>query len=190
MASMSRSLSRSARSSIVRTLTLSALLGASALGAACSGSPTGPGALSSERRVGTGGAGGTISPGCLDGSSICEVQVTSAGGTMQGSTEVGTASATNFQFKAQLQPGSGRFSGGGYIDVEVNGTTATIHEISFRRGDARLGDAGVTVPATVRVTEDACRNGGDLIETTIVATLQNFGPTTITERHCYTTLSE
>ena len=184
MRSISRSQNRSGRPSVLRHLALSALLGAAALGAACSGSPVGPGALSSERRVGTGGAGGTISPGCTL-PDICQVTVTSTSGTLTGDSDVAADSLTAFGFRATLSGKDGRFSQGGYIEVTVHGSTATIEEISFRRGESRLGDEHVTVPATVEVREDGCGAKGDLVTTTITGTFEGFGPTTIVEQHCY-----
>ena len=166
-----------------RIATVVALTGLIGLGAACSGSPTGPGAFSSERRVQTGSGGGSSSPTCSPLVDVCgRVSVTAAGGTLGGTSIVDITSPGVFAFTASLT-GSGRFTAG-FISVEVNGDRAVIHELSYERGNGAFGETSVTVPAVVTLSAGGCAEGRTLVETSITVTLQNFGPTTIVASHC------
>ncbi len=153
------------------------------LSAACSGSPTGPGVLTAGRRVQTGSGGGSNVPVCTPVDICGRVDVRAAGGSLFGTTVVQAQSASTFSFAASLS-GSGRFDSG-YISVDVSGDTAAINELSYGRANGVFGQQTVTATASVTVTTDGCSDGRDLVETSITTTIQNFGPTTITERHCY-----
>ena len=160
-----------------------AVAGLIAAGAGCSGSPTGPGAFSSERRVETGSGGGSTSPVCSTADICGRVAVTAAGGSLSGTSIVETTSPVVFAFTAPLA-GSGRFTAG-FISLEISGGTAVIHEITYERGNGAFGETSVSVPALTTVREGGCADGRTLVETRISATFQNLGPTTIVESHCY-----
>ena len=149
----------------------------------CSGSPTGPGAFSSERRVQTGSGGGSTSPTCSPVDICGSVAVTAAGGSLTGTTIVETTSPRVFAFTAPLS-GTGRVSAG-FISVEVSGNTAVINEITYERANGGFGETSVSVPALTTIREGGCAEGRTLVETRITATFQNLGPTTIVESHCY-----
>lgn len=150
--------------------------------AACNGSPTGPGLVSSERRVQTGGGGGTFCPDC---SPLGRVEIVAGGGVLNGQTigaQVG-ADYTAFHFTSHLE-GRGRFDTG-FVDIEVRDGSALIRQISYTKDGRIYQDADVTAPALVReIRDDACAPTGVMVETTIRVTLENFGRTTIAERHC------
>ena len=171
-------------SGFVRTPALAVTLSLVGFAAACSGFPTGPGALSSERRVQTGGGGGTTLPACEPEEFCSRVDVRAAGGTLSGHTDVVLdGSRSVFTFLAALT-GTGRFSAG-FIRVDVTGNTALIHELTYEGTNGAFGQTMVTVPAAITITEGGCSDRRTLVETTIVTTIQNFGPTTIVETHCY-----
>ena len=172
--------SSSAFSRIALTVAVAGLIAA---GAGCSGSPTGPGAFSSERRVETGSGGGSTSPVCSPADICGRVAVTASGGALSGTSIVETTSAGTFAFTAPLS-GTGRFTAG-FISAEVNGNMAVIHEITYELGNGAFGETSVTVPAVTTVREGGCADGRPLVQTRITATFQNFGPTTIVESHCY-----
>jgi hypothetical protein len=159
-----------------------AVTGLIGVGAACSGSPTGPGVFSSERRVQTGSGGGSTTPTCSAADLCGRVDVTASGGTLSGTSIVETTGAGVFTFNAPLT-GTGRF-GAGFISADVNGATAVINEITYQRGNGTFGQTSLSVPATVTVTEGGCAGGGSLVETRITTTVQNFGPTVIVASHC------
>ena len=160
-----------------------AVAGLLATGAGCSGSPTGPGAFSSERRVQTGSGGGSTSPVCTPADICGRVTVTAAGGSLSGTSVVDTTSPGVFAFTANLT-GSGRFTAG-FISAEVSGDTAVIHEITYERGNGTFGETSVSVPAQTTVRAGGCADGRTLVQTRITATLQNLGPATMVESHCY-----
>jgi len=168
---------------LTRFAAVVAVSGLIGLGAACSGSPTGPGVFSSERRVETGSGGGSTSPTC-SATDVCgRVRVTAAGGTLNGTSIVEPTSPVVFAFTAPLT-GTGRFSEG-FINADVNGETAVIHEITYGRGNGTFGERSVSAPAVVTVTPGGCADGRALVETSITVTLQNLGPTAIVESHCH-----
>jgi hypothetical protein len=160
-----------------------AVAGLLAATAGCSGSPTGPGTFSSERRVQTGSGGGSTSPTCSTADICGRVTVTAASGSLSGTSIVETTSPGVFAFTAPLT-GSGRFTAG-FISAEVDGDTVVINEITYERGNGAFGETSVSAPATTTFTEGGCADGRTLVQTTINATLQNFGPMTIVESHCY-----
>lgn len=169
-------------SAYYRTAAAVAVTGLIAATAACSGSPTGPGTLSSERRVQTGSGGGSTSPTCSTGDICGRVAVTAAGGSLSGTSIVETTSPGAFAFTAPLS-GSGRFTAG-FISVDVNGDTAVINQITYERGNGAFGETNVSVPAETTIREGGCADGGTLVETRIIANIQNLGPTAIVESHC------
>jgi len=158
-----------------------ALVGAAIIGTACSGSPAGPGVLSSDRRVQDGGGGGTLVPGFSG-----HVELTAGGGTLSGNT-AGENLGSNSVFKIQgVLTGTGRFKTG-FIDLQVNGTSAVVNNLWYSDGRQVFQDAGKTVPATVEVGGKCTLDRGEpgvLVQTTINATFENFGNTTIVEQHC------
>jgi hypothetical protein len=159
------------------------LAGLIAAGAGCSGSPTEPGAFLSERRVETGSGGGSTSPVCSTADICGRVAVTAAGGSLSGTSTVEITSPRVFAFTAPLS-GSGRFTSG-FISAEVSGDTAVIHEITYQRGNGAFGETSVSVPALTTIREGGCADGRTLVQTRITAPIQNLGPTTIVESHCY-----
>ena len=169
--------------------TISARIGAAGavlcllLSAACSGSPTGPGAFTAGRRVLTGSGGGSNIPVCTSADLCGRVEIRAAGGSLIGTTIVQADSTSTFSFAAALS-GSGRLTSG-YISVDVSGDAAVINELTYERGNGVFGEQTVSTAATVTVSPDGCSDGRDLVETRITTTLENFGPVTITERHCY-----
>jgi hypothetical protein len=167
-----------------RTWALAVTLGLAGVAAACGGSPTGPGVLSSERRVQTGSGGGTTLPACSPEEFCSSVEVRAAGGTLSGPTDVlAGESPSVFTFLAALT-GTGRFTTG-FISVDVNGSNAVITEIAYERANGAFGQKMVSAPAAVTATEGGCADGRTLVQTRIVTTLENFGPVTIIETHCY-----
>ena len=154
-----------------------------AAGAGCSGTPTGPGTFSSERRVQTGSGGGSTSPTCSAADICGRVAVTAAGGSLSGTSIVDTSSPGVFAFTAPLV-GSGRFTAG-FISVDVSGDTAVINQITYERGNGAFGETSVSVPALTTIREGGCADGRTLVQTRISANVQNLGPTTIVESHCY-----
>ena len=147
---------------------------------ACSGSPTSP--LSSERRVQTGGGGGTVLPVACEKLSC--VEIVAGGGTLSGKVVVTqpTADPVPFAFTSTME-GTGRFENG-TIAVAVDRGSAVIREITYAVDDRVYGDGGVSAEPTIRLVEDAGCASGIVVETTFVAILENFGRTTISERHC------
>jgi hypothetical protein len=133
----------------------------------------------------TGGGGGSTSPVCEPVELCGRVEVRAAGGTLSGTTDVAmdALSPTTFSFTAPLT-GTGRFRTG-FISVDVNGDTALINEIVYESANGAFGETAKIAPALVTVTPDGCTDGRTRVETTITTTIQNFGPTTIRERHCY-----
>jgi hypothetical protein len=158
-----------------------ALVATAIVGTACSGSPAGPGVLSSDRRVQDGGGGGTLLPGFTG-----HVEITAGGGTLSGNTEgANQGSNTVFEFKGVLT-GTGRFDSG-FIDLQVNGTSAVVQNLWYSDGRQTFQDKGKTVPATVEVGGKCTLDRGEpglLVQTTINAAFENFGNTTIVEQHC------
>lgn len=149
--------------------------------AACSGGPTSPGALSSDRRVQTGGGGGTVAPVAC--TKVNCVDVTAAGGTLSGGGRLSQVSGdTSFTVKADLT-GTGRFQFG-TIDLEVRDTTALIRQLTYSNDGRVFGDSLVPASPSIRLIDEPGCDSGVLVETTITARLENFGPTTIVERHC------
>lgn len=170
-------------SPLCRMAAVIAVAGLIASGAGCSGSPTGPGTFSSERRVQTGSGGGSTSPTCSAADICGRVAVTAAGGSLSGTSIVETTSPGVFAFTAPLS-GSGRFIAG-FISVNVSGNTAVINEITYERGNGAFGETSVSVPAVTTLRAGGCAEGRTLVETRITATIQNLGPTTIVESHCF-----
>jgi hypothetical protein len=160
-----------------------AIAGFMAATAGCSGPPTGPGTFSSERRVQTGSGGGSTSPTCSTADICGRVVVTAAGGSLSGTSIVETTSPGAFAFTAPLS-GSGRFTAG-FISVDVNGDAAVINEITYERGNGAFGETAVSVPAVTTIREGGCADGRTLVQTRITATIENLGPTTIVESHCF-----
>jgi hypothetical protein len=171
---------------VARGSAASALIIAALFAGACSGSPAGPGVLSSERRVQDGGAGGSLCPiGTCPGFEG-RVEITAGNSSLSGQTTgVDEGGPTAFRFTSHLS-GTGRFQAG-YIDVQVNGDSALVNNLWFSRGTQTYQDKGKTLPATVVQGEKCTLERGEpgvLIETTIQANFQNFGNTTIVESHC------
>jgi hypothetical protein len=163
-----------------------AIAAAAIVGVACSGSPAGPGVLSSDRRVQDGGGGGTL---CTVGTCpgfAGRVQITAGGGSLAGDTTgVNEGSQTVFRFTSR-PTGTGRFTEG-LIDLHVDGDSALVNNLWVTNGKQVFQDKGKTVPATVAVGEKCTLDRGDpgvLVQTTIEATFENLGNTTIVEQHC------
>jgi hypothetical protein len=174
----------SIRSRALRATAVVALLGVGVVSGACSGSPSAPGTLSAERRVQTGSGGGTLCPPGVCTGFDGRIEIVAGGGSLNGPTvggQVGTDPA-RFTLTARMN-GAGRFDSG-FIDLSVERDSAFVRAIWYSSGGRIYQDTEKTVPATVtEVAEKACESG-TLIETTISATFENFGQTTITERHC------
>lgn len=175
------------RARVARTAAAVALMTAAMITGGCSGSPAGPGGvLTAGRRVQDGGAGGSL---CVISNCPAfkgRVEITAGGGSLNGETSgVLGDSLTTFRFTSPLT-GSGRFTNG-YIDLQVNGDSAVVNNLWFSNGAQIFQDKGKTVPATV-VTGEKCLVDkdipGTLVTTTITATFENFGNTTIVESHC------
>ena len=160
-----------------RVAIVTALIAAALAGAACSGSPAGPGVLSAGRRVQDGGGGGTICPpGPCPG---FEGKVTLVAGVIEGAEDA-------FHFTSQLT-GTGRFKTG-FLDIQVTGDTALVNNLWYSNGSQVFQDKGDTVSAVVARGEK-CLIGRDqipgvIIQTTIEGIFENFGQTTIVEEHC------
>lgn len=174
---------RRSLASVFRIAPAVAIAGLMAATAGCSGSPTGPGTFSSERRVQTGSGGGSTSPTCSTTDICGRVTVTAAGGSLSGTSIVETASPGTFAFTAPLS-GSGRFTAG-FISVDVNGDTALINQITYERGNGAFGETAVSAPAVTTIKAGGCADGRTLVQTSITVTIQNLGPTTIVESHCF-----
>ena len=160
------------------------LLGVAVVSGACSGSPSAPGTLSAERRVQTGSGGGTLCPPGICTGFDGRIEIIAGGGSLDGPTvgeQVGTDPA-RFTLTARMT-GSGRFDSG-FIDLAVERESAFVRAIWYSSGTRIYQDTGKTVQATVTEIADKGCDSGTLIETTISATFENFGRTTITERHC------
>jgi len=170
-----------------RAALITALVAATLAGAACSGSPAGPGVLSAGRRVQDGGGGGTLCPPGTCPGFEGKVTLTAGGGTLTGSTTgVIEGAADAFRFTSQLT-GTGRFKTG-FLDIQVTGDTALVNNLWYSNGSQVFQDKGDTVSAVVTRGEK-CQIGRDMIAGTIVQTtiegvFENFGPTTIVEEHC------
>jgi hypothetical protein len=176
--------STSIRSLARRATAAAALVGVAVLGSACSGSPAAPGSLSAERRVETGSGGGTLCPPTICTGFDGRIEIIAGGGSLSGPTvgsQVGTE-ASRFQLTSQMT-GTGRFDHG-FISFSVERETATINAIWYSSEDRVYEDTGVTAPATVALIDDKACASGMLVETTITAMFENFGKTTITEKHC------
>jgi hypothetical protein len=170
-----------------RMAIVTALIASALAGAACSGSPAGPGVLSAGRRVQDGGGGGTIcSAGTCPGFDG-RVTLTAGGGTLTGSTTGVIEGAEDaFRFTSQLT-GTGRFKTG-FLDIQVTGDTALINNLWYSNGPQVFQDKGDTVSAVV-VRGEKCQIGRDqlpgvIVQTTINGVFENFGQTTIVEEHC------
>ena len=166
------------------------------LGVACSGSPTSPDAITAGRRVQTGSGGGTFCPGnpCIGING--RIEIVAANGTLQGTTGGTQASGnpSSFDVTSHLF-GSGRFDDGmvdekepaanGFVRITVDRDAAIIHPIWYSVSGRIYEDSQTNGRSSVRLIDDpvTCRSGV-LVETTIVANLQNFGRTTIVETHC------
>src|SRR5687767_15040171 len=92
---------------LARWTSVATVLSVAAVGMGCSGSPTSP-ASSSERRVQTGGGGGTVLPIACEKLSC--VEVVAGGGTLSGKTVVSqpTRDWSRFTFTSHME-GTGRF---------------------------------------------------------------------------------
>jgi hypothetical protein len=157
-----------------------------ALAAACSGTPASPtDTRSSERRVLTGGAGGTFCPPEACEGFTGRIEIVAGGGTLHGPTlgaQLGDE-ITRFELTSRLT-GTGRF-GEGFIDAVFDRESATVRTIWYS------GDSGQILQATnqsgtpeyTTVDEKSCESGV-LLVTTLTVTLENLGRTTIVERHC------
>ena len=166
---------------LARWTSVAVVLSVAAAGMACSGSPTSP-ASSSERRVQTGGGGGTVLPIACEKLSC--VEVVAGGGTLSGKTVVTQPSRdmSQFTFTSQME-GTGRFDNG-VIAVAVDRHSVLIREIAYSKNGQVYQDTGVTAVPTIRFVDDAGCASGVVVETTFVAMFENFGRTTINERHC------
>src|SRR5690349_6371996 len=103
-----------------RSTALMMILAAALISAACSGSPAGPGVLSSDRRVQDGGGGGTLCTAGTCPGFTGRVEITAGGGSLSGQTTgVNEGSQTSFRFTAHAT-GTGRFTEG-LIDLQVTG---------------------------------------------------------------------
>ena len=176
--------STSIRSLLLRATAGAALLGAAVVSGACSGSPSAPGSLSAERRVETGSGGGTFCPGVVCEGITGRIEIVSNRGSLNGSTggsQVGNE-PERFQLTSTLK-GAGQLSDG-FISFTVERDTATISTIWFSSHGQIFEDTNVTAPATVREVADSSCRSGIMVVTTITATLENLGKTTITEQHC------
>ena len=175
--------STSIRALALRATAAAALIGVAALGSACSGSPSAPGSLSAERRVQTGSGGGTLCPPGICTGFNGRIEIIASGGTLNGPTVGGQlGDASRFSLTSRMN-GTGRFDNG-FIDLSVERDSAFVRAIWFSAGDRVYQDVEKTVPATVTEVADKACESGTLIETAITATFENFGRTTITERHC------
>lgn len=169
----------------IQKISLAGLFALAVLGTACSGSPTAPGTLSSERRVQTGGGGGTLCPGACGLSGYVELQAKK--GTLSGSS-IGSQPGREpvpFVFTARLT-GKGDGYDEGFVDIAVASNTATINVAWYSTDGKVFQDTSVTTtPRIIQRPTDAkdCASG-ILVETTLNAKLQNFGNTTIVETHC------
>jgi hypothetical protein len=155
--------------------------------AACSNGPTGPSVFEAGRRVLGGSGGGAQCPGgpCPTNEINGTVEIIAGGGTLTGQTLVQRSSdPSRFAFTGTSLTGTGRFETGG-IRAFVSNNTVTID--SLLNGGANgtsMGETGVTAPATIELLSDpSC---AVLVVTTMKAQVENFGPTTIVERHCAT----
>ena len=176
--------STSIRSFVLRATAGAALLGIAVASSACSGSPSAPGTLSAERRVQTGSGGGTLCPPGVCTGFNGRIEIVASGGSLNGPTVGGQlgSDAARFTLTARLK-GSGRFDDG-FIDLSVERESAFVRAIWYSSGTRIFQDTEKTVPATVTEVADKACDSGTLIETSITATFENFGRTTITERHC------
>ena len=170
-----------------RVAIVTALIAAALAGAACSGSPAGPGVLSAGRRVQDGGGGGTICPPGPCPGFEGKVTLVAGGGSLSGATTGVLEGAEDaFRFTSQLT-GTGRFKTG-FLDIPVTGDTALVNNLWYSNGSQVFQDKGDTVSAVVARGEK-CLLGRDMIPGTIVQTtiegiFENFGQTTIVEEHC------
>ena len=180
--------STSIRSFALRATAGAALLGAAVLSGACSGSPAAPGTLSAGRRVETGSGGGTLCKPPFCGV-FGRIEIIAGGGSLNGPS-VAAGTSANFKITSDELTGTGRFDGGrnnnASLSLTVKGEIATIDFIGFDDGHQTFEDKNVTAPATVTVTpiDTKTCTSGLLVETTITATFENFGRTTIIESHC------
>ena len=171
------------RSLVLRATAAVAVAGLALASGACSGSPSAPGSLSAERRVQTGSGGGTLCPPGICTGFNGRIEIIASGGTLNGPTVGGQlGDATRFSLTSHMK-GTGRFDNG-FIDVSVERDSAVVRAIWYSSGGRVFQDTEKTVPATVTEVADKACDSGTLIETTITATFENFGRTTITERHC------
>ena len=178
--------STSIRSLARRATAAAALFGLAVLGSACSGSPAGPDTLTAGRRVETGSGGGTLCKPPFCGV-VGRIEIIAGGGSLNGPS-VAAGSTVDFKVTSEEITGTGRFDGGrdnnASLSFSVTGETATIDFIWFDNGHQIFEAKDVTAPATVTLIADKACTSGTLVETIITATLENFGNTTITERHC------
>jgi hypothetical protein len=172
---------------------LALILGLAILNAACSGSPVNPsdvGIQSSERRVQTGGSGGTF---CLQVAACSRFQgrleIIAGGGTLTGTTSGAQRDAeTSFEFTAELS-GTGRFTDG-FIDAIYDRESATVRTIWFRgQGEQYFQATNESgTPTYTELTEkgspEAGCVSGRFLESRLTVILENLGPTEIIERHC------
>jgi len=170
-----------------RIAIVTALIATALAGAACSGSPAGPGVLSAGRRVQDGGGGGTLCPPGTCPGFDGRVTLTAGGGTLSGTTTGVIEGAEDaFRFTSQLT-GTGRFKTG-FLDIQVTGDTALVNNLWYSNGSQVFQDKGDTVSAVVTRGEK-CLIGRDMVpgvivQTTIQAVFENFGQATIVEEHC------
>ena len=157
-----------------------------ALAAACSGTPTSPTNLgTSERRVLTGGAGGTLCPPPICTGFNGRIEIVAGGGTLHGPSLGGQVGdeTTRFELTSRLT-GTGRFTEG-FIDVIFERESATVRTVWFK------GASGQVMQSTDRSgtpvyteTEDKNCDSGVLLATSLTLNLENLGQTTIVEQHC------
>lgn len=135
----------------------------------------------------TGSGGGTfVCPGIKCEGITGRIEIVAARGSLNGptsGTQVGD-DPTLFQLTSTLK-GTGQFDDG-FISISVTGETANIGTIWFHSHGQTFENKDVTTAVSVTQSIDpACTTrSGLLIVTTITTTLENLGPTTITERHC------
>jgi hypothetical protein len=125
-----------------------------------------------------------LEAGKVAGASIYRPKIVAVRGTLNGTTggsQVGSE-PTRFQLTSTLK-GTDQFDDG-FISFTVEGDSATISTIWFRRNGQIFENTDVVVPASIRIVADSSCRSGNLIVTTITTPLENLGRTTITEQHC------
>ena len=176
------------RTKLTRRLTSTSLtLALCALAVGCSGVPTSPTDMrSSERRVLTGGAGGTFCPPDVCDGFTGRIEIVAGGGTLHGPTSGAQDEVTRFELTSRLT-GTGRFTDG-FIDAIFDRESATVRTIWFTSDSGQIlqsTDRSGT-PEYTAIDEKSCESGV-LLRTTLTVTLENLGRTTIVEQHCTST---